>query len=100
MVVLVNQGTASASELLAGAIQDRERGTLIGQTTFGKGTIQQIFQLSDASSVHITSAEWFTPDRNAIEGSGLQPDIAMIPDQSGRDVETEEAVRYLQGQLE
>ena len=96
LVVLVNRGTASASELVAGAIQDRERGILIGQTTFGKGTIQQIFPLSDSSSIHITSAEWFTPDRNALDGVGLEPNIAMIPDVNGRDVEIGEAIRYLQ----
>lgn len=95
LVVLVNRGTASASELVAGAIQDRERGILIGQTTYGKGTIQQIFTLSDTSSIHVTYAEWFTPDRNAIEGRGLTPDIEMIPDETGRDIELEEAVRYL-----
>ena len=96
LVVLVNRGTASASELVAGAIQDRERGILIGQPTFGKGTIQQIFPLSDSSSIHITSAEWFTPDRHALDGIGLTPDIAMIPDENGRDVEIGEAIRYLQ----
>jgi len=96
LVVLVNNRTASASELVAGAIQDRERGVLIGQTTFGKGTIQQIFPLSDASSVHITSAEWLTPARNALDGVGLEPNIPMIPDENGRDVEFGEAIRYLQ----
>lgn len=95
VVVLVNQGTASASELLAGALQDRVGATLIGQTTFGKGTIQQIFQLSDGSSIHVTSAEWFTPDNNALDGVGLMPDIEMIPDANGRDIEIEEAIRFL-----
>ncbi len=99
LVVLVNSGTASASELVAGAIQDRERGILIGQQTFGKGTIQQIFPLSDTSSIHITSAEWLTPARNVIDGVGLQPDVEMIPDVSGRDVEIGEAIRYLQQQI-
>lgn len=99
LVVLVNRGTASASELVAGAIQDRERGILIGQTTYGKGTIQQIFTLSDTSSIHVTYAEWFTPNRNAIDGVGLTPNIEMIPDEAGRDIELEEAVRYLREQL-
>ncbi|MEO1440675.1 MAG: S41 family peptidase, partial [Chloroflexota bacterium] len=99
LVVLVNGGTASAAELVAGAIQDRDRGILIGQTTFGKGTVQQIFRLSDDSSIHITSAEWFTPDRNQISGVGLEPDVTMIPDANGRDVELGEAVRYLNEQL-
>lgn len=99
LVVLVNNRTASASELVAGAIRDRERGILIGQQTFGKGTVQQIFPLSDGSSVHITSAEWFTPARVPLDGTGLEPTIAMIPDVNGRDVETGEAVRYLQQTL-
>jgi carboxyl-terminal processing protease len=97
--VLVNQGTASAAELVAGAIQDDKRGVLIGQTTYGKGTVQQIFQLSDGSSVHITSAEFFTPKHNELDGKGIVPDIPMIPDQNGRDVEIGEAVRNLEKQL-
>jgi len=100
LVVLVNGGTASAAEIVAGAIQDQERGILIGQLTYGKGTIQQIFSLSDQSSVHVTSAEWFTPDHHVIDGVGLQPNIAMIPDETGRDIEIGEAVRHLQEQLE
>jgi carboxyl-terminal processing protease len=99
LVVLVNQGTASAAELVAGAIQDHDRGILVGQTTYGKGSVQQIFRLSDDSSLHITSAEWFTPDHNALDGIGLQPDVPMIPDVNGRDVELGEAVRYLQQEL-
>lgn len=96
LVVLVNQRTASASELVAGALRDRDRATLIGQTTFGKGTVQQIFSLSDGSSVHITSAQWLTPNRSPIDGAGLEPDIAMIPADDGRDVELGEAIRYIQ----
>lgn len=99
IVVLVNQGTASAAELVAGAIQDHERGILVGQTTYGKGTVQQIFRLSDESSLHITSAEWLTPNKNHLDGVGLQPDIAMIPDPNGRDVELGEAVRSLEKTL-
>lgn len=100
LVVLVNNRTASAAELVAGAIRDNERGILIGQSTFGKGTVQQIFTLSDGSSVHITSAEWLTPNRTPIAGVGLSPDIEMIPDENGRDVEFGEAIRYIQQQLE
>ncbi len=99
LVVLVNQGTASASELVAGAVQDHDRGILIGQRTFGKGTVQQIFRLTDNSSVHITSAEWLTPDQRRLENVGLEPDIVMIPDANGRDVELGEAVRYIQNNL-
>lgn len=100
LVVLINQGTASAAELVAGAIQDHQRGILVGQTSFGKGSVQQIFRLADNSSVHITSAEWFTPNRNALEGVGLEPDIVMIPDANGRDVELGEAIRHLQQELQ
>ncbi len=96
MAVLVNGLTASGAELVAGAIRDDERGILIGQKTYGKGTVQQIFPLSDSSSLHITAAEWLTPDRNALDGVGLQPDVVMIPDVQGRDVELGEAVRQLQ----
>lgn len=95
LIVLVNQGTASAAELVAGAIQDRGRGQLIGQVTYGKGSVQQIYRLSDNSSLHITSAEWLTPARKQLDGAGLQPDIVMIPDTNGRDVELGEAIRQL-----
>lgn len=96
LVVIVNRTTASASELVAGAIQDHGRGVLIGQRTYGKGTVQQIFRLSDQSSIHITSSEWLTPDGRQIDSNGLVPDIEMIPDENGRDVELGEAIRYLE----
>ncbi len=99
MIVLVNGRTASAAELVAGAIQDADRGVLVGQKTFGKGTIQQIYRLSDTSSLHVTSHEWLTPNRNVIDGMGLTPDIEMIPDENGRDVELGEAIRYFQNNV-
>lgn len=100
LAILVNEGTASGAELVAGALQDFDRGIVIGQRTYGKGTIQQIFPLSDGSSLHVTSAEWFTPDGRALSDTGLEPDIPMIPDATGRDVELGEAVRQLQQILE
>lgn len=96
IAALVNQGTASGAELVAGALQDDERAIVIGQQTYGKGTIQQIFPLSDGSSLHVTSAEWYTPDGHALSDVGLEPDILMIPDANGRDVELGEAIRQLQ----
>lgn len=99
LIVLVNNRTASGAELVAGALQDRDRGILIGQRTFGKGTVQQIFPLSDGSSLHVTSSEWLTPAQQPLEAVGLTPDVEMIPDSTGRDVELGEAVRRLQAQL-
>jgi carboxyl-terminal processing protease len=96
IVVLVNNRTASAAELVAGAIRDNGRGIIIGQRSYGKGTVQQIFSLSDGSSIHITSAEWFTPNRTPIAGVGLVPDIEINPDAEGRDIELAEAIRYIQ----
>jgi carboxyl-terminal processing protease len=100
LVVLVNDRTASGAELVAGAIQDLERGVLIGGTTYGKGTVQQIFPLSDGSSLHVTSSEWFTPNHQPLDQTGLQPDIAVEPDPNGLDVDLGEAIRQLQTQLE
>ncbi len=95
MVVVVNNGTASAAELVAGALHDRKRAILIGQQTYGKGSVQLIFPLADQSSLHITTAEWFPPSKTPLDGKGITPDIAMIPDANGRDVELGEAIHYL-----
>lgn len=100
MIILVNGGTASGAEIVAGALQDSGRAALIGQQTYGKGTVQQIFQLSDGSSVHVTSSEWFAPSQRPLDQVGLTPDIEMIPDPTGRDVELGEAIRQLQAALQ
>lgn len=99
LVVLVDRGTASASEIVAGALQDHERAILIGDgPTFGKGSVQLVFDLSDGSSVHVTSARWYTPDRNQIDQQGLEPDIMVEVTQedrdNGRDPVLERAVEY------
>ncbi|RMF30152.1 MAG: hypothetical protein D6759_12530, partial [Chloroflexi bacterium] len=77
LVVLVNGGSASAAEIVAGAIQDRGRGILIGQKTFGKGSVQLPRTLSDGSELRVTIARWFTPNDRAIHGQGLTPDIEV-----------------------
>lgn len=100
LVVLIDGGTASASEIVAGALKDRGRATLIGSKTFGKGSVQLVFDLSDGSSVHVTSARWLTPNRTQIDQSGLEPDVPVAITQedidNGRDPVLAEAVFYLQ----
>jgi carboxyl-terminal processing protease len=99
MVLLVDGGTASASEIVAGALQDYGRATLIGQRTYGKGSVQSVYDLSDGSSVHVTSAEWLTPNRRQIHGAGLSPDLEVAfteeDHNQGRDPQLERAVEYL-----
>jgi carboxyl-terminal processing protease len=77
LVVLVDEGTASSSEIVAGAVQDLERGTVVGTTTFGKGTVQTIRTLSDGGGFKLTTAEYFTPSGDTIEGVGVAPDRAV-----------------------
>jgi carboxyl-terminal processing protease len=98
MAGLVDVGSASAAELVAGALQDRDRAILIGQSTYGKGSVQLIFELADGSSLHVTAAEWFTPNHTAIDGVGLQPDIQM-QHAPNFDAELGEAIRYLREQI-
>ena len=100
MVVLVNEGTASASEIVSGAIQDYGRGKLVGVTTYGKGSVQIWTPLSDnQGAVRITIAKWLTPKDRTIDKLGLTPDVvmAMTKDDyaAGRDPQMDAAVKTL-----
>jgi carboxyl-terminal processing protease len=77
LVLLVDGGTASASEIVAGALHDHGRARIVGQQTYGKGSVQLIHELSDQSSLHVTTAQWFTPDGLQISGHGLAPDVPL-----------------------
>jgi carboxyl-terminal processing protease len=99
LVVLVNDGTASASEIVAGAIRDHERGVLIGETTLGKGSVQSPVDLSDGSHLRLTIAHWFTPNGQLIQGHGLAPDIEVLLTEEDlaneRDPQLDRAIAYL-----
>jgi carboxyl-terminal processing protease len=95
MAVLINGNTASAAEIVAGALQDHERAPLIGERTFGKGSVQLIYDLSDGSSLHVTTAIWLTPNRNRIEGRGLTPNVIATQDTGPRDAQLDYAIEYL-----
>jgi carboxyl-terminal processing protease len=77
LVVLVNQGTASASEILAGALQDNGRAQLVGEKTFGKGLIQSLFDLADGSGLAVTVAKYETPNHRDIHKLGIQPNLEV-----------------------
>jgi len=100
LVVLVNQGTASASEILAGALHDNHRALLVGEKTFGKGLIQSVFDLSDGSGLVVTIAKYETPDRTDINKLGIQPDKIVPLNQITLDQLGTEADQQYQAAVE
>ncbi|MCX6811715.1 MAG: S41 family peptidase [Candidatus Berkelbacteria bacterium] len=99
LVVLVNEGSASASEIMAGAIQDYKKGTLVGKKTFGKGSVQELDTVGGGLSLKITIAKWLTPNGTAINGEGIKPDIEVdLTDddiKADRDPQLDKAIEEL-----
>jgi carboxyl-terminal processing protease len=103
LVVLMNGGTASASEIVAGAIQDHGRALLVGETSFGKGSVQNWVELADnKGAIRVTIARWYTPNDRLIHGIGLSPDVeVLIPAdglEEGEDPQLDEAIKLLLGE--
>nr|MDQ3603482.1 S41 family peptidase [Actinomycetota bacterium] len=94
LAVLVNENSASSAEILAGALRDNARAPVIGETTFGTGTVLSEFVLRDGSSILLGVAEWLTPDGDFIRDTGIAPDI-RVPLEEGTEPLTPEAVRGL-----
>jgi carboxyl-terminal processing protease len=99
LVVLVDGGSASGSEVVAGALQDRGRAVIIGTQTFGKGSVNHFHRLADGSAIYITGARWYTPNGSLIEGQGITPDevveITAEDIEQGRDPQLDRAIEYL-----
>jgi len=99
-VVLVNEFSASASEVFTGAMMDHERATVLGGTTFGKGSVSNLWVLQDGSGVNFTIAHWFTPNGTLIEGEGLSPDVQLDKvEDSSEDVHLNRAIELLRKQI-
>lgn len=100
LVVLINKGSASASEILAGAIGDRKRGKIVGESSFGKGTIQSAEDLPLGTGIHITTAKWLTPNGNWLHTNGLEPDVKI---ENGTDttddVQLKKTLEYIDKEL-
>jgi carboxyl-terminal processing protease len=84
MVVLVNSASASASEIVAGALQDHHRARLIGETTYGKGSVQTVMPLGEGSAIKLTTSRYLTPSGRSINGSGIEPDVVVQSDDQHR----------------
>jgi carboxyl-terminal processing protease len=84
MVVLVNSASASASEIVAGALQDHGRARIVGETTYGKGSVQTVMPLGEGSAIKLTTSRYLTPSGRSINGSGIEPDIVVHSDDPHR----------------
>lgn len=103
IIVLINQGSASAAEILAGALRDHNSVTIVGARSYGKGTVQELFPLTDGSSLKITTAHWVMPGGLVLEGNGIEPDVEVeLSDEdikAKKDVQLEKAVELLKAKI-
>jgi len=100
LFVLINEGSASASEIVAGAIQDSARGKLLGKKTFGKGVVQQVFDLIDNSGVAMTTSEYYTPSERSIHNIGIEPDILIeIGEDLEQDMQLNKALQLMDEEI-
>ena len=95
LVVLINEESASASEILAGAIKDRKCGTLVGKKTYGKGVVQGWYMIGDGTSIKITIAKYFTPSGVCIQDIGIEPDVEVENTSAYKDLQLERAIKLL-----
>ena len=104
LVVLVGNGSASGAEVIAGALRDHQRAVLVGETTFGKGSVNHLRELSDGGAIYITIARWLTPNGEQIEGIGLAPDVQITPTEEDiearRDVQLYRAIDELRQEVQ
>lgn len=100
MVVLVNENTASASEILAGALKDSDTAKLVGTQTFGKGLVQGVYQYADGTAMKITEAKYLTPNKNDINGVGIKPDVTVdLTEDAVTDIQLEKAIQVLESEM-